>query len=111
MAHNSLFSRLQAYEVTSQHHVEFPKNGVIKDIILRNTTDNAVMGGIRIGTDIGMGDVVKAFPVGAGAFLIIPDALLTRRSFSATGTQNLVIDTLSDWSGASLNIDIIYYQL
>lgn len=111
MAHNSLFSKLQAYEVTSHCVVEFPKNGVVRDIILRNTTENAVMGGIRIGTETGMGDVIKSFPVGAGAFLIVPDALIMRRSFSTIDAQPLIIDAISGWNGASLNIDIIYYQL
>lgn len=88
-----------------------PANCYISQIFIKNTTANAVTGGVRIGTTDGGADVVVALAVGANAILMIPNATLLKSVFSTSSTQTLYIQTVTLWNSASLDIVIIYGQL
>jgi len=97
--------------VTSNTTTSIPANCYIDSIFIKNTTANAVTGGIRIGTTDGGTDVVIALAVGANAILVIPAATLLKQVFSTTAPQTLYIQTVTLWNSASLNINIIYGQM
>ena len=66
-----------------------PPNAVMREIIIFNTTANAVTGGLKFGTSSGGTDVVAAQAVGASAFTFVSDATLLKRSFSTTAPQQI----------------------
>jgi len=80
-----------------------PAGYAIKDIFVRNTTANAVTGGVRIGTTAAGVDVLVALTVGANAFTVGVPLI---RAFSATVAQTLFIEAVVAWNSASLDITI-----
>jgi len=89
--------------VTANTTVTVPIGYGIRDLFIRNTTANAVTGGIKVGTTSGATDVVTALAVGANAFVTIVPTL---RIFSATATQTLFIQAVTAFNSASLDITI-----
>lgn len=83
-----------------------PPSYRITNVTIRNTTANAVTGGIKIGTTSGATDVVLALAVGASAIVTVPDATLLIKAFSASASQTLFIQDVTAWNSASLNITI-----
>lgn len=96
---------IQSYlSVTSNTTASIPAGYFIQDIVIQNTTANAITGGVRIGTtDLGV-DVAIAIAVGANALFAVPDATLLKRIFSMSGATTLYIQTVTLWNSASLNI-------
>jgi len=80
-----------------------PKGYQIQSIYFKNTTANAVTGGIKIGTTAGGTDVVSAGTVGANA-----EGLFTLASdfFSSSADQTLYVDAVTAWNSASIDIII-----
>lgn len=101
-------SQINATSVVANTTVVIPAGWSILQIIVQNTTGNAVTGGIRIGTTDGGTDVVIALAVGANALFAVLDATLLKRVFSATVDTTLYIQTVTLWNSASLNI---YFQM
>lgn len=81
-----------------------PANAILRAIYIRNTTANAVTGGINIGTTSLGVDVVAAFAVGANGLLVIDGATLLKKYFNATDNQLLFISAVTAWNSASLDI-------
>ncbi len=81
-----------------------PKNTYIDDIIINNTTANAVTGGIKIGTTLGGTDVVTALAVGANATVYANPTGIAKRVFTVDTT--LYIDAVAAFNSASLNISV-----
>lgn len=95
---------LSATAVTANTTVSIPAGYMIQDIVLQNTTANAITGGVRIGTtDTGV-DVAISIAVGANALFTIPDATLLKRVFSMSGSTTLYLQTVTLWNSASINI-------
>ena len=88
-----------------------PAKGYIQQIIISNTTANAVTGGINLGTTSGAADIVSAIPVGANALVRVTDAELLRSIFSLTASQLVFISAGSAWNSASLTLYLVYGQL
>lgn len=86
-------------------------NGYIDQIIIANTTANAVTGGLKIGSTSGATDICAALTVGANALFTVTDALLLKRFFSSTVSQTLFMDAVAAWNGALLNITVVWGQL
>lgn len=82
--------------------VSIPKNNYIKAIYMRNTTANAVTGGIKIGTTAGGVDVVAAQAVGANAFLKVADADVLIKGWTAD--QTIYIEDVTAWNSANVNV-------
>lgn len=86
--------------------VVIPGGYAIRDIFMRNTTANAITGGVRIGTTDGGVDVVVALTIGASAFVSVAPAALLLRQFSPTVAQTLFVQAVIAWNSASLDIVI-----
>lgn len=81
----------------------------INKIAIRNTTANAITGGIKIGTTTGAADVVLAIAVAGNALITIQDAALLKTMFSTVTSQALFVQTATLWNSAS--IDVTMYCL
>jgi hypothetical protein len=90
--------------VTNDTTFTVPAGYMIESIAIRNTTANAVTGGIKIGTTSGGTDVVAAQAVGASALVVIADAAILLRYFSATADTTLYLQDVTAWNSASLEV-------
>lgn len=88
-----------------------PAGGLIDIIRVKNTTANAITGGLKFGTTSGATDVVVALAVAGSSVVTITDAALLLKSFSDTVTQQIFYDAVVAWNSASVQIDVIYFQL
>lgn len=87
--------------------VSIPPGYMIVGLSVRNTTANAVTGGVRIGTTDGGVDVVVALAVAGSAILGVPDATILKKYFSASAATTLFIQTVTLWNSASLNLSFL----
>lgn len=85
-----------------------PANAVIREILVLNTTTNAVTGGIDVGTTSGGADVVSALTCAASCFTFVADSALLKRMFSATVAQPLFANGHTAGNSANLTIEILY---
>jgi hypothetical protein len=85
-----------------------PAKGIIRHILVKNTTANAITGGLKFGTTAGATDIVAALTVGANFIGHVFDAVLLKRFFSTSATQTIFFDTVTLWNSASVDIYIIY---
>lgn len=113
---NQYFVILQDYtptyivtSATSLSAISVPAGYAITDIMIENTTANAVTGGIKIGTTSGGTDVVAAQAVGANG-LVMTGSIL-KRVFSTSAPTALYIDAVTSWNSASLNISVSYKKM
>lgn len=96
---------------TANTNLILPAGCFIRDILMQNSTANAVTGGITIGTTNAGTDIAAAIAVGANANIFLTDALLLKRFFSASASQQIFFNAVAAWNSASLQIDVLYYQL
>lgn len=108
---NSILQNIRITGVVAATNFMLPAGAVIRDVIISNSTANAITGGVKIGTTAGGVDVVAALTVGANANAFVTDALILKRFFSPTAAQQLFIDAVAAWNSANVQIDILYYQL
>jgi len=85
-----------------------PAGAYINQIVVANTTANAVTGGIKVGTTAGGTDVVAALTCAANCLTFVADASLSKRIFSATAAQTLSIDAVTGWNSASVDVTVFY---
>lgn len=83
---------------------DVPAGYAIDAIYIRNTTANAVTGGVNFGTTSLASDIALAFAVGANGFVAIPAASILKLVFSATAAQTLFISAVTAFNSASLNV-------
>jgi hypothetical protein len=100
--------RLSAVAADTTFNV--PAGYAIEAITIRNTTGNAVTGGVKIGTTAGGTDVVAAQAVGANALVTVTDASILKRYFSATLETTLYVEDVTSWNSASLEVAIALRQ-
>ncbi len=93
---------LRLLAVAANSTCTIPAGYAIVAIAVKNTTANAVTGGIRIGQTGGAADVVVAQAVGANANLVIQPATVLISLWAAN--QQLFIETVTNWNSASLSI-------
>ena len=99
--------RIVLTATTNDITASIPAGYCIDDVFIRNTTANAVTGGIKIGTTSGGTQIVASITVGANAFnRTLPSALTTSGPFSATAATTIYIQDVTAWNSASLNIVI-----
>ncbi len=91
--------------------VVVPAGYAIGGAFFEETANHAVTGGIRIGTTDGGAQVVAAQAVGALSLSHTFDAALLLRLFSMTVDTTLFIQAVTNWNGASVNIQIPLYKL
>jgi hypothetical protein len=75
-------------------------------IFCQETANHAITGGIRIGTTGGGTNIMVAQAVGALALVDIRPASILLRYFSMTVDQTIFIEAVTNWNGASINIQI-----
>jgi len=90
--------------------VEIPAGYAIAMFCPENTTNNAITGGLRIGTTDGGSEVLAATPIGAN-FINVVETLLDKRYFSRTAPTTLYIQAGTSWNGAILNITICLLKI
>lgn len=93
---------------TSVQLPTLPASAYIREIIVDNSTANAVTGGIDIGTTAGAADVVSALTCGANCLTFVGDVALLKRVFSKTAQQALFILGHTAGNSANLNVTIVY---
>ena len=85
-----------------------PAGTVIRDIIVDNTTANAVTGGVDIGKTSGAADIVSALTCGASCLTFVADSALLLRVFSKTAQQAVWITGHTAGNSANLTVTIVY---
>lgn len=97
--------------VTANSACVLPAKAVIDQIIIRNSTANAITGGLKFGTTSGATDIVTALAVAGNVLTFVTNATLLKPFFSTTATQTIFIDTVTLWNAASVDIWIVYWVL
>jgi hypothetical protein len=96
---------------TSANSPLLPAGSYIHNIVIGNTTANAVTGGVDIGTAANGAQIASAVAVGANALVTITDAALLLRAFGTGATpvaQTVYFTCHTACNGASLNLTIMY---
>ncbi len=93
---------LRLLTVAANSTCTIPAGYAIVGIAVKNTTGNAITGGIRIGTAAAGAQVVIAQAVGANANLVIQPATVLISLWVAD--QQLFIEAVTNWNSASLSI-------
>lgn len=96
---------------TSAGSFILPANCVLREVLVFNTTANAITGGLKFGTTVGGTDVVATLAIAASVAAFLTDALMLKRFFSPTATQQIFFDAVTLWNGANVNITILYENL
>lgn len=85
-----------------------PANTYLRDIIVQNTTTNAVTGGVDIGKTTGAADIVSALTCAASCLTYVADAAVLLRVFSTTAQQPIWVTGHTAGNSANLTITITY---
>jgi hypothetical protein len=93
---------------TSVQVASLPASAFIQDIIVDNTTTNAVTGGIDIGKTTGAADIVSAKVCAASCLTTVLDSAILLRVFSKTAAQPVWVTGHTDGNSANLTLTIIY---
>lgn len=107
----SILQDIRLTAQTAANNLALPAGSFIREIRIKNTTANAITGGLKFGSTSGGTDVVTAQAVGASAIVFVTDATLLKRSFSDSAIQQIFFDAVTSWNSASVQIDVLYYQL
>lgn len=88
-----------------------PAFSIIRDIVIQNTTTNAVGGNVQFGTTSGASDVAFSIVCASSCLTFVSDGGLLKRVFSAA--QTIAVSTPpaangGSFNGASLNVTIVY---
>lgn len=105
----AVLQRLTAFGVAANGPLGVvPANAVIRAIYVRNTTANAVTGGINVGTTAGGAQVASAIAVAGNALVVIDGASLVATGKYLSGTLNTVlyISAVTAWNNAALDIRV-----
>jgi hypothetical protein len=93
--------------VATNTTIIIPAGMSILQIIVENTTGNALLGGLKIGTTNGGVDVLVALAVSGSSVQAISDAALLKKVFSTTVDTTLYIQAVTAWNSASLNFHFV----
>lgn len=107
---NVQFYRIAAV-LSAAAQLTLPAAAYIDKILIKNTTANAITGGLKMGTTAGGSDVFSGVAVAANAAISVTDAALLKKFFSLTATQDLFLTAATNWNGASIQAAFIYGQL
>jgi len=92
---------------TSSVGLGLPASMYIEGLIFQNLNANAITGGVNVGSSVGAADIVSALAVAGNALIVVADALILRRAFSAVAPTSLFVSAGGSWNGASLNIKTV----
>jgi hypothetical protein len=100
------YSNLVIDGITSGGSFVLPTNAYLVDILVTNTTGNAITGGLKFGTSAGAIDVVTAMAMGANALGVASVTGLLKKFFSSS--QTIYYDAVTLWNSANVTIEVIY---
>jgi hypothetical protein len=95
-----------SYTLNANTTIAIPYSWGIDSISFRNTTANAVTGGIRIGTTNGGNEVVTAQAVGANELVQILPQDIKKYFFAHNATTTLYIQAVTAWNSASVIMQV-----
>ena len=101
---SSELSKINTLNIVSDTTVVIPAEMSILQIVIQNTTGNAIVGGLKVGTTDGGVDVVVALSVSANSIQVITDAVLLKAAFSTSQDTTLYIKAVTLWNSASINL-------
>ena len=84
----------------------------IDGLRIKNTTANAITGGLKIGSTSGATDVAAAITspssanINASADIFVPGMTLAKQYLSGTGKQTFYIDAVTSWNSASILVTV-----
>lgn len=105
---SSIFTTGVLTGTTAVQMPSLPPSAYIREIIVQNTTANAVTGGVDIGTTSGGADVVSALTCAATCLTFVADSALLKRVFSLTAQQALFVLGHTAGNSANLTITVVY---
>jgi hypothetical protein len=88
---------------TAAFTVDIPQGAVVRSIIIRNRTANAVTGGVKVGTTLGGVDVLAAGAVAASAAVIYQPLI---GAYNAAAARTLYFDAVTAFNSASLDVAV-----
>lgn len=95
---------------TANFTFTIPKGSFIKNILIHNTTANAITGGLRIGTTSGGQEVVSDTAIDAN---YINSLVLNKTAFSETSDTTIYVQAVTSWNSASIRfiIDLDVFKI
>lgn len=93
--------------ITANTTTVIPAGYSILQIVVENTTGNAITGGIRIGTTNGGVDVAIAVAVSANSLFVIPDSTLLKLIFSLSSNTTLYVQAVTLWNSSNINLRFV----
>lgn len=93
--------------ITANTTTVIPAGYSILQIVVENTTGNAITGGIRIGTTNGGVDVAIAVAVSPNSLFVIPDSTLLKSIFSLSSDTTLYIQAVTLWNSSNINLRFV----
>lgn len=97
--------------ITGNNSFIIPAGYSISQIVVRNTTANEVIGGLKFGTTDGATDIVLALTTGANALLAIADVDILKKVFSFTLAQTVFVNAVVSWNSANISIYVTLNRL
>jgi hypothetical protein len=89
--------------------IPLPPYGFIKYVVLEETAGNAVTGGINLGDSGSATRFLSATAVGANANVVVVPTNLTGSANTGVPTaDSIIINAVTGWNNASLNVSVIY---
>jgi hypothetical protein len=102
---------LQVTAANANVTLAIPAGYTVLRVTMRNTTANAVTGGIRVGTSDGGAQVITAQALGASITLGVADSDLLLRYHSKTSPTTWFIQAVTSWNSASVVIGVVIAQV
>ena len=88
-----------------------PAGFYIDQVVVKETANHAITGGLKFGTTNGGTDVIIALAVGALGLVKVTDAALLKSIFSLTANQTIYFDAVSSWNSAVVDVYIVLKKL
>lgn len=98
----------RALAKTAAFTVTIPQGAVVRAVIIRNKTANAVTGGVKVGTTLGGVDVLAAAAVAASVTVI---ALPLIGAWNGAAVRTLYFDAVTAFNSASLDVLVEWTDL
>lgn len=83
-----------------------PASAYIREIIVQNSSANAVTGGVGFGKTAAATDVVTALTCAANCLTFVADSAIKLRVFASS--QPLYLSAVTDFNSAVLNVTVVY---
>ena len=97
--------------ITANTTAVIPAGYSILQIVVENTTGNAVLGGLKIGTTNGGVEVAVAVAISASSLFAIPDSTLLKSVFSMSSDTTLYLQAITAWNSANINIRLVLRKI